>query len=155
MRIINEKGFMFSFDLLLAFFIMCTMLYFMLLNLDLIVGQNADALKDFSFYQNAFSFADSSVKGSFAFYDGKKHRVLDNVLDYGLLKKNDVQKLKNEKFFIKEITLEYANGKRESIVGSPEENKNDCSAVERLVHIRKDSGEEKAKILFLLCGVEK
>src|SRR3989338_2203838 len=153
MRIINEKGFMFSFDLLLAFFIMCTMLYFMLLNLDLIAAQNADALEEFSFYQNAFSFADSSVKDSFAFYDVEKRRVLDNVLDYGLLKNADAQKLKNGKFFIGEIALEYANGEKEIISGRG--NENNCSAVERLVRVRKDSGDEKAKILFLICGVEK
>lgn len=155
MRTINESGLLFSFDLLLAFFIMCTMLYLMLLNLDFIAGRNADALEEFSFYQNAFSFADSSVKDSFAFYDGEKHRVLDNVLDYGLLKKGDIQKMKNEKFLTKEISLEYAGGARETIVGSSEENKNDCSAIERLVRIRENSIDEMAKISFLLCGAGK
>lgn len=155
MRTINESGLLFSFDLLLAFFIMCAMLYFMLMNMDFIAGRNADALGEFSFYQNAFSFADSSVKDSFAFYDGKKHRVLDNVLDYGLLRDADAQKPGNGKFLIREIALEYAGGKRETIAGSPEENKNNCSAVERLVRVRKDFEEEEAKISFLLCGAGK
>ena len=153
MRTINEMGLLFSFDLLLAFFIMCAMLYFMLLNIDLIAAQNADALEEFSFYQNAFSFADSSIKNSFAVYDWEKRRLLDNVIDYGLLKNADVEKLKNGKFSIEEIALEYANGKKEIIAGGG--NKNNCSAVERLVSIRKDSGDEKAKILFLMCEAGK
>src|SRR3989344_2653113 len=115
MRTINEMGLLFSFDLLLAFFIMCAMLYFMLLNIDLIAAQNADALEEFSFYQNAFSFADSSIKNSFAVYDWEKRRLLDNVIDYGLLKNADVEKLKNGKFSIEEIALEYANVKKEII----------------------------------------
>lgn len=153
MRITNENGFMFSFDLLLAFFIMCAMLYFMLLNLDLIAGQNADALEEFSFYQNAFSFADSSVKDSFAVYDGKKHRVLDNVLDYGLLENVDLKKLKNVKFSIEAIALEYADGKKEIIAGN--ENERGCSALERLVRVKKNSEEGVAKISFLFCGAGK
>ncbi|MBI2529926.1 MAG: hypothetical protein HYW05_02185 [Candidatus Diapherotrites archaeon] len=153
MRTINELGLLFSFDLLLAFFIMCAMLYFMLLNFNLIAAQDADALGEFSFYQNAFSFADSSVKDSFAVYDMERRRVLDNVIDYGLLKKSGSQKPENEKFLIGKIALEYVDGKKEVI--SESGNKNNCSAVERLVHIRNDSGDGKAKILFLMCGVGK
>jgi len=153
MRTINERGLLFSFDLLLAFFIMCAMLYFMLLNIDLIAERNGKALEEFSFYQNAFSFADSSIKDSFAVHDGEKRRLLDNVIDYGLLKNADAQKLKNGKFSIGKIALEYADGKKETISESGSEN--NCSAVERLVRVRKDSGDEKAKILFLICGVEK
>ncbi len=150
----DEKGFMFSFDLLLAFFIMCAMLYFMLLNLEMIAGQSAGVLKEFSFYQNAFSFADSSVKSPLAFYDSEKRRVMDNVIDYALLKNVDLRKMKNVKFSIEAIALEYADGKKEIIAGN--ENKRGCSALERLVRVRKNSEEEEvAKISFLVCGAGK
>ena len=153
MRTINERGLLFSFDLLLAFFIMCAMLYFMLLNVNLIAERNGNALEEFSFYQNAFSFADSSIKDSFAVYDREKRRILDNVIDYGLLKNADAQKLENGKFSIGKISLEYADGKKEVI--SESGNESNCSAVERLVRVRKEFQDGKAKLSFLICGAGK
>ena len=154
MNITSEKGLIFGFDLLIAFLIICLMLYFMLFSLNEVVKEQKNYLNELELKNNAIYLMDSLVKNSdkenplkgASALDFQKRRTKENVLDYELLKKINS---KNE-FKLKKLSIFWSD-EEEILFDIQRENEN-CIALSRFVWIQKGLIEKKAIITGVFCS---
>lgn len=144
-----NKGFVFSFDALIAMFILLIMILLMVTQTKILVGEEVNEVKEFELKSKGLFYADSLVKNfdengvkGIAYFNEEKKRVESNKLDYFSLKKINAWKLD----FVKEIAIEFKEGEKE-IIFSKEMNSEKCFAFERFVLIN----EKKTKIKIIVC----
>jgi hypothetical protein len=135
MGIIGKAGFVFSFDLAIAFIAMLLMLSLMLAHFGFGKEQALETFGEISLQRKAVFLIDSMVKnrdekqpllGS-AVFDGKKRRVLQNGLDLELLEK--AGGFRRGTFFVSQVSV---SGQRLFFEESGER----CLTLDRLVLVQ-------------------
>lgn len=142
-----ERGFVFSFDALIALFVLFVMIFLMLAQAKVLVEGEVDSVREFELKSAGLFYLDSLVKNfdenavrGVAKFDVEKRRVESNVLDYSLLKRIDVRGFE----FVKGIELEFLSGGREEVFrGSGGE---ECFVFERFVLVKGEKGKVKVKV---------
>lgn len=162
-RTAASRGIVFSFDLLIAFIVMCLILYLILANLNLRADSAVSAQRSFALQNAALSIADTLVQNSdlnnpalgSAYFGADEHRVFGNVIDSALLAKAGFSAIGlGSGIVLKEISLRYKSGgyKQIYLSHSPAGN---CTAVERFVIVKGAAEEsvagEKALLAVVVC----
>jgi len=157
MNTTDERGIIFSMDLLIAFLIMCMMMHLALASLSMAVGQASENVRDFSIERKGIYLIDSLVKnhdsnnsvlGS-AYFDSGKKRVETGIIDYSMLKNARPEELDmGDGHYVQGLFIGYVGGRKEEIYTS--ERGRNCIVFERFVLLRKLL-MEKAKICVVVC----
>lgn len=145
-----RKGFVFSFDALLALFVLLVMVFLMVAQTKVTVEENSLRMKEFGLKSKGLLFVDSLVKNfdgnsnkGVAVFNAEKRRVESNKLDYGLLRRVKV----GEFDFVKGIELEFKEGGRGIIFKEELSDKETCFVFERFVFVE----EKKARVKVTVC----
>ncbi|MFH1224501.1 MAG: hypothetical protein V1676_01730 [Candidatus Diapherotrites archaeon] len=164
MSITGRRGIVFSFDLLIAFIVMCLILCLILVNMNLRADSAVSAQRSFALQHAALSVADTLVQNAdlnnpalgSAYFGEDKRRVFGNVIDGTLLAKADFAGISLGKgIFLKEVSLRYKSGEYGQIHRSPLP-AGSCTAAERFVVVKgaaiaKGATEEKAILTVVAC----
>ncbi|MCX8158328.1 MAG: hypothetical protein N3D73_01540 [Candidatus Diapherotrites archaeon] len=151
------KGFVFSSDSSLGLFLIFVSASFFMF----FVFQNtlfySQQLKQFSDFRKTSSFLNIFIRdrnenfpllGS-AYYDTDKKRIIENTIDYNLLKKMELPfYLLNSKIYLQCLFLKYEDNKSEVFCSLDEEE--NCFSMERFVVVMKDK-RYKAKLIARFC----
>jgi len=152
-----QKGFLFSADASFSVFLIFSACTLFLFHISSAYSAQETAVKDFSEFRKASSLLgsfvndrneSSTVYGS-AFYSTDKKRVIENLLDYGLLKKTEAGLYLGKDFFLQKIYLSFEGGSFETI--SEKAEGSNCFALERFVLVKYPFEERKAKVVMRFC----
>ncbi len=173
----NSRGISFTIDAGIAVVIMLLMLYIFAYSVNSLTNENLNEVKEFSFYRKAISLSDSLIKNrnetspekgsavyderialplesglefDFSAYKSDTKRVIENKIDYGLIKKADFSKI--DIIDVKKVEIEFGDGETEKIFEKNIEG--DCIAVERFVIIKQIFILRKGKISIEVCENE-
>ena len=155
MTTMGRRGFLFSFDLVIAFIAVLAMFYLILLNYSAFAEGAAQAGRDYALQKNALFLLDGIVKNSSAGnpmlgaakFDAEKRRALSNELD--LVKAGNFRQIENTEFRVREISLHFKDGAVETLF---EENAGggDCVSLDRFVL----AGGRKALLRAVVCDAQ-
>jgi len=135
MDITGEAGFVFSFDLAIAFLTVLLMLSLMLAHFGFEKERALDSFEEISLQRKAVLLIDSMVKNrsegqpllGAAAFDREKGRVLSNEIDLALLGK--ARGLRRESFFVSSVSV----AGQSLLFEKPLEN---CASLDRLVLVQ-------------------
>lgn len=147
-----QKGFVFSFDLMIAFIAVLSASFIAISLISSNIEKQASFIEENELKTHAIFLADSIVKNSdennsfygMALFDSEKHRVKSNEISPKFIEKEPPL---SGKFFIREISAEFKNGVVKKIFEKNLEGKN-CIAIERFVLLE----GKKAKLNLAVCS---
>lgn len=146
-----KRGIIFSIDAMVAFLIICTMMYLVLLSVGTRGNAYVDAHREFLLQKNAFMLADSLIKNcadlnssGLANYNFQSKRCESGILNAD---QNATGKINSDEFFVKKTEIIYGNDTNKILF---EENKpgNNCESVERIAYYQ----NEKANLRVVVCN---
>lgn len=148
---ITAKGFIFSFDLAIAFIALLLMLSLILTHTSSAVKKQETRLKDFELTKNAAFTADSLVKNSneekplfgAAGFNTEKHRVESNSIDMAMLA--SAKQASTGKFAVTKLSFRNKGSGTEQIVFEDSQG-NNCVAISRFVLVNGKKGLVEATV---------
>jgi len=135
---LNERGIIFSTDVVISFIIALIMMLIFVLYLSNLILSEERKISQIELDEKALFIVDSMIKNQnlenallgACNYDSSKKRVLTNNLNYTQIKTN-LKPISFGKFFVKSVTITFSNTNQKETIQLSEKNSANCINVKR------------------------